>query len=68
MSTDLYGNARLLPCAAVIGMLPLFATACVAYTGNIYAGLWYPIIFTVMTAVIGFLFLKETKDVDIGKT
>ena len=50
------------------GMLPLFATAYVAYTGNIYAGLWYPIIFAVMTAVIGFLFLKETKDVDIAKT
>ncbi len=50
------------------GMLPLFATAYVAYTGNIYAGLWYPIIFASMTAVIGFLFLKETKDVDISKT
>jgi MFS family permease len=50
------------------GMLPLFATAYVAYTGNIYAGLWYPIIFAVMTAVIGFLFLKDTKDVDISKT
>jgi MFS family permease len=50
------------------GMLPLFATAYVAYTGNIYAGLWYPIIFAVITAVVGFLFLKETKDVDIAKT
>jgi MFS family permease len=50
------------------GMLPLFATAYVAYTGNIYAGLWYPIIFAVMTAVVGFLFLHETKDVDISKT
>ena len=50
------------------GMLPLFATAYVAYTGNIYAGLWYPIIFAMITAVVGFLFLKETKDVDISKT
>ena len=50
------------------GMLPLFATAYVAYTGNIFAGLWYPIIFAVMTAVVGFLFLKDTKDVDIAKT
>jgi MFS family permease len=50
------------------GMLPLFATAYVAYTGNIYAGLWYPIIFALMTAVVGFLFLKDTKDVDIAKT
>ncbi|MCA0434604.1 MAG: MFS transporter [Proteobacteria bacterium] len=50
------------------GMLPLFATAYVAYTGNIFAGLWYPIIFAVITAIVGFLFLKETKDVDIAKT
>ena len=50
------------------GMLPLFATAYVAYTGDIYAGLWYPIIFALITAVVGFLFLKETKDVDIAKT
>jgi hypothetical protein len=50
------------------GMLPLFATAYVAYTGNIYAGLWYPIIFALITAVVGFLFLKDTKDVDIAKT
>ncbi|MFO1034275.1 MAG: MFS transporter [Hyphomicrobiales bacterium] len=50
------------------GMLPLFATAYVAYTGNIYAGLWYPIIFAIMTVVIGFLFLHETKDIDIAHT
>ena len=50
------------------GMLPLFATAYVAYTGDIFAGLWYPIIFALITAVVGFLFLKETKDVDIAKT
>jgi MFS family permease len=47
------------------GMLPLLATAVVAATGNIYAGLWYPIIVAVMTTVVGGLFLKETKDVDI---
>jgi MFS family permease len=50
------------------GMLPLFATAYVAYTGNVFAGLWYPVIFAAITAVVGFLFLKETKDVDISKT
>jgi MFS family permease len=50
------------------GMLPLFATAYVAYTGNVFAGLWYPVVFAAITAVIGFLFLKETKDVDISKT
>jgi MFS family permease len=50
------------------GMLPLFATAYVAYTGDVFAGLWYPVVFAAITAVIGFLFLKETKDVDISKT
>jgi MFS family permease len=50
------------------GMLPLFATAYVAYTGDVFAGLWYPVVFAAITAVIGFLFLKETKDVDIAKT
>jgi len=47
------------------GMLPLLATAIVAWTGNIYAGLYYPIGVALMTVVIGFLFLRETKDVDI---
>ncbi|HXD41576.1 MAG TPA: MFS transporter [Ramlibacter sp.] len=47
------------------GMLPLLATAMVAATGDIYYGLWYPIIVSVMTLVIGALFLKETKDRDI---
>ena len=48
------------------GMLPLTATAMVALKGNIYYGLWYPIIVSLMTVVIGFLFLKETKDRDIS--
>src|SRR3984893_2349358 len=47
------------------GMLPLLATAVVATTGNIYNGLWYPIGVAVMTLVIGLLFLRDTKDVDI---
>ena len=47
------------------GMLPLTATAMVAATGDIYYGLWYPIVVAVMTLVIGTLFLKETKDRDI---
>jgi hypothetical protein len=47
------------------GLLPLLATAFVAYSGNIYYGLWYPIVVAVMTAVIGVLFLRERKDVDI---
>jgi len=47
------------------GMLPLLATAFVAATGNIYNGLWYPILVAVMTAVIGGLLLRDTKDIDI---
>src|SRR6266568_4767355 len=47
------------------GMLPLLATAMVAAQGDIYYGLWYPIIVAVMTLVIGILFLKDNKDVDI---
>jgi MFS family permease len=47
------------------GMLPLLATAIVASRGNIYAGLWYPIVVAVMSFVIGSLFIRETKDVDI---
>ena len=47
------------------GMLPLTATAMVAATGDIYYGLWYPIVVAVITLVIGTLFLRETKDRDI---
>jgi MFS family permease len=47
------------------GMLPLLATAVVAATGNIYNGLWYPIIVAMISLVIGTLFLRETKDADI---
>jgi MFS family permease len=47
------------------GMLPLLATAIVAATGDIYAGLWYPIVVAVMTLVVGAIFLRDTKDVDI---
>jgi hypothetical protein len=47
------------------GMLPLLATAIVAATGDIYAGLWYPIGIAVMTLVVGLIFLKDTKGVDI---
>jgi len=47
------------------GFLPTIAFALVAATGNMYYGLWYPIIIALMTFVIGSLFLRETKDVDI---
>jgi MFS family permease len=48
------------------GMLPLLTTAIVAATGNIYNGLWYPILVAVMTAVVGAIWLHDTKDVDIA--
>ena len=47
------------------GMLPLLTAAIVAATGNIYDGLWYPIVIAATTVVIGALFLRETKDIDI---
>ena len=47
------------------GLLPATALAIVAQTGNMYNGLWYPIIVAAMTLVVGTLFVKETKDVDI---
>jgi MFS family permease len=50
------------------GLLPATAFAIVASTGDIYAGLWYPIAFATITAVVGFLFLPETKDIDIKTT
>ena len=39
-----------------------------AWTGNIYAGLYYPIGVALMTVVIGFFFLGETKDTDIAES
>jgi MFS family permease len=50
------------------GFLPATVFAIVAWTGNIYSGLWYPIAIAAMSLVIGFLFLPETKDIDITKT
>ena len=47
------------------GLLPTTAFAIVAQTGNMYNGLWYPIIIAGATVVIGGLFVSETKDVDI---
>ena len=44
------------------GMLPLLATAMVAKAGNIYAGLWYPIVVSLLTVVVGALFLRNTGD------
>jgi len=47
------------------GLLPTTAFALVAFKGDIYYGLWYPIIIALATFVIGALFVKETKDNDI---
>jgi len=47
------------------GFLPTVAFAMVAATGDIYFGLWYPIFFAMMTFVIGFLLMPETKDREI---
>jgi len=43
------------------GMLPLLATAMVAKSGNIYYGLWYPVVVAAITLVVGTVLLKETK-------
>ncbi len=47
------------------GLLPTTAFAMVAATGDIFYGLWYPVIVASATFVIGMLLIKETKDVDI---
>jgi MFS family permease len=44
------------------GMLPLTTAAVVAASGNIYAGLWYPVIVAALTAIVGALFIRESKD------
>ena len=49
------------------GLLPTTAFAIVAQTGNIYNGLWYPIIIAMMTFVVGLFLVRETKDIDIYK-
>src|SRR5271169_3263870 len=48
------------------GLLPPIAIALVAATGNIYAGLWYPIAIAAMTFIVGLIFIPETKNVDIN--
>jgi MFS family permease len=48
------------------GFLPVTSFAIVAATGNIYDGLWYPVVVALITAVVGMLFLRETKDAGIA--
>jgi MFS family permease len=47
------------------GFLPTTAFAMVAATGNIYYGLWYPVVVALVTVVVGFLFIRDRKDVDL---
>ena len=47
------------------GLLPTLSFAIVAQTGNIYSGLWYPVVVAAFTAFIGLLFLPETRNRDI---
>jgi MFS family permease len=49
------------------GFLPATVFAIVAATGNIYSGLWYPIVVAAMSFVVALIFLPETKDVDITR-
>ena len=49
------------------GFLPLIATSICVYTGNIYAGLYYPMAIAAMSLVYGLLFIRETKDYDIAR-
>jgi hypothetical protein len=48
------------------GFLPFAASALVISQGNIFAGLWYPVSIALATAVVGMIFLPETKDRTIG--
>ena len=48
------------------GFLPTTAFAIVAASGNIYSGLWYPVIIALITVIVGMIFVRETKDVDIS--
>ena len=49
------------------GLLPLIGLSVIAQTGNIYAGLYYPIIVASITFVVGSLLLKETRHVEIWR-
>ena len=49
------------------GLLPTTAFMIVAATGDIYAGIWYPVIIAAITFVVGFFFLPETYKRDVHK-
>jgi hypothetical protein len=50
------------------GLMPATAFAMIAQTGDVYFGLWYPVVIALATVVIGFFMVPETKDRDIFAT
>jgi MFS family permease len=50
------------------GLMPATAFAMIAQTGDVYFGLWYPVVIALATVVIGIFFVPETKDRDIFAT
>jgi len=48
------------------GFLPTTSFAIVAATGDIYSGLWYPVIIATLTLIVGAIFVRETKDIDLA--
>ncbi|QNH78061.1 MHS family MFS transporter [Pseudomonas protegens] len=48
------------------GFLPTVSFALVVYTGDIFYGLWYPVLITGVSLVVGLLCLRETRDIDIN--
>ncbi|MBF8778658.1 MFS transporter [Pseudomonas fulva] len=49
------------------GFLPTVSFALVVYTGDIFYGLWYPVLITGVSLLVGIFCLKETRKVDIDK-
>jgi len=49
------------------GFLPFLAAALVVKSGDIYYGLWYPIAVATLTGLVGFLFIRETKDAELRR-
>ena len=47
------------------GFLPFIAAALVVRAGNIYYGLWYPIVVALVTGIVGLIFMRETRGVDL---
>ena len=49
------------------GFLPFIAAALVVRAGDIYYGLWYPIVVALGTGIVGLFFIRETRDVDLRR-